>query len=221
VIGDRLSSPGVSDAVRIDVEDDPTPMVLILAATLRRAARTPKLAETLRAARGSVALRSTSDPQAATIRFSDSGAHVERGAATDADVTIATDINAMSDEHPPKPKVSGAARHPKLALAVAKLLEPPHDSWQVEAARFWEFCAAHPGIPRGMRVVCTDDGREVTLGEAPPEYELHGSAHALLNVFCGNSVLAQDMLDGKVQTVGALKHTAELTGRSIAWMMGG
>ncbi|HEY3833451.1 MAG TPA: hypothetical protein VGO03_14230 [Acidimicrobiia bacterium] len=211
----------MAGGVRIEVEDDPTPMVLILAATLRRAVRTEKLADTLRSARGSVALKSTTDPQAATIRFADGTARVERGAATDADVTIATDVNALSDEHPPKPKVSGAARHPKLALAASKLLEPPQDSWQIEAGRFWAFCAGHPGVPSGIRVVCRDDRSEITLGSAPPEYELQGRAHALASLFCGNTVLGQEVLDGKLYAVGALSHTAELTGRSIAWMLGG
>ncbi len=211
----------MTDTVRIEVEDDPTPMVLILAATLRKAIRTPKLADTLRSAKGSVTLQSTVDPQAATIRFADGVARVERGAARDADLTIATDVNAMADEHPPKPKVTGVARHPKLALAVNKLLEPPHGTWQQEAAAFWAFCASHPGSPAAMRVVCIDDGADLTLGTGVVEYELHGSAHALLNVFCGNTVLGQDLLDGKVQAVGALRHTAELTGRSIAWMLGG
>ncbi len=211
----------MAGSVRIEVEDDPTPMVLILAATLRRAVRTEKLAGTLRSARGAVALKSTTDPQSATIRFGDGSARVERGAAADADVTISTDVNALADEHPPKPKVSGAARHPKLALAAGRLLEPPQDSWQVEAGRFWSFCAGHPGMPRGLRVVCTDDGSELTFGVHPPEYELHGGAHALRNVFCGNTVLGQDLLDGKLYAVGALRHTAELTGRSIAWMLGG
>jgi hypothetical protein len=211
----------MADGVRIEVEDDPTPMVLILAATLRRAVRTEKLANTLRSARGSVALKSTTDPQAATIRFADGTARVERGVAADADVTIATDVNALADEHPPKPKVSGAARHLRLALAAGKLLEPPQDSWQVEAGRFWTFCADHPGTPRGIRVVCIDDRSELTLGSSPPEYELHGGAHALANLFCGNTVLGQDLLDGKIYAVGSLQHTAELTGRSIAWMLGG
>jgi hypothetical protein len=175
----------------------------------------------MRGAKGAVALRSNTNAQAATIRFADGVARVERGAASDADVTITTDLDAMADEHPPKPKVTGAARHPKLALAVGKLLEPPHDSWQVEAGRFWAFGGDHPGMPAGVRVVCTDDRSELVLGTNPIEYELHGSEHALRNVFCGNTVLGQDLLDGKLFAVGALRHTAELTGRSIAWMLGG
>ena len=196
------------------------PIVLILAATLRRSARTPRLAAAIGHVKGNVSLRSTVDPQAATMRFGDGGVTVVRGVSNDADVVISADINTLSDENPPKPKVTGAVRHPKLALTVSKLLEPPHGTWQEEAQRFFAFAIQHPGLPRSMRVVCTDDGSELALGDLPAEFELHGSEHALLNVFCGNSVIGQDLLDGKIHAVGKLAHLAELTGRSLAWMLG-
>lgn len=211
----------MTDPARIDVEPDPVPIVLILAATLRRAARTPQLAAAIGQAKGNVALRSTVDPQAATMRFGNGGVTVVRGVSADADVVIAADLNKMADEKPPKPKVKGAARHPKLALTVSKLLEPPHGTWQEEARRFFAFAATRPGNPRSTRVVCIDDGSELILGDSPAEYELHGTQHALLNVFCGNTVLGQDLLDGKLQAVGKLAHLAELTGCSLAWMLGG
>ncbi len=205
----------------ITVEADPSPLALILASTLRRAARTPKLAQTLASTKGSVALKSSVDPQAATIRMGDGRAHVTSGVASDADVVIEVDINRMGDPNAPKPKVTGAERHPKLALAASKLLEPPHGTWQDEAAAFWAFASAHPGAPRSLRVVNTDTGGEVTFGDLPPEYELHGAERALINLFTGGAVLGQDLLDGKLAAVGTLRHTAELTGRSIAWMLGG
>ncbi len=211
----------MSDVAVVTIEADPSPMALILAATLRRAARTPKLAASLTSAKGSVALKSTVDPQAATMRFGDGRAHVTSGVAADADVVIEVDVNRMSDPDAPKPKVSGAARHPKLALAVAKLLEPPHGSWQEEAREFWVFASSHPGCPLGLRVVSIDTGSEATFGEAPPDYELHGTDHALVTLFTGGSVLGQELLDGKLCAVGSLRHTAELTGRSLAWMLGG
>lgn len=206
---------------RIETEPDPVPIVLILAATMRRAARTPKLAAAIGSIKGNVAFRSTTDPQAATMRFGDGGVTVVRGVSPDADVVIAADLNTLADANPPKPKVTGAARHLKLALTIGKLLEPPHGTWQEEAQRFFEFAIASPRVPRSIRVVCTDDGSELTLGDSPAEYELHGSEHALLNVFCGNTVLGQDLLDGKLFAVGKLAHLGELTGRSLAWMLGG
>jgi hypothetical protein len=210
----------MTDPARIDVEPDPVPIVLILAATLRRAARTPKLATAIGRAKGNVALRSTTDPQAATMRFGNGGVIVVRGVSKDTDVLIAADVNTMADEKPPAPKVVGAARHPKLAYTVSKLLDPPHGTWQEEATRFFTFAIERPGAPRSMRVVCLDDGSEIMLGNSPAEYELHGSQHALLNVFLGNTVLGQDLLDGKLFAVGKLGHLAELTGGSLAWMLG-
>ncbi|MEY2401859.1 MAG: hypothetical protein QOJ08_1970 [Ilumatobacteraceae bacterium] len=210
----------MADPARIDVEPDPVPIVLILAATLRRAARTPKLAAAIGRTKGNVALKSTTDPQSATMRFGNGGVTVVRGISDDTDVLIAADLNTMADEKPPAPKVVGAARHPKLAYTVSKLLEPPHGTWQEEAERFFVFATERPGAPRSMRIVCTDDGSELVLGESPVEYELHGSEHALLNVFLGNTVLGQDLLDGKLFAVGKLAHLAELTGCSLAWMLG-
>jgi hypothetical protein len=210
----------MAQSARIDVEPDPVPIVLILAATLRRAARTPKLATAIGKVKGNVALKSTTDPQSATMRFGNGGVTVVRGVSDDTDVLLAADLNTMSDENAPMPKIVGAARHPKLALTVGKLLEPPHGSWQDEAKRFFDFAIQKPGVPRSMRVVCTDDGSELLLGDPPPVYELHGSEHALMNVFLGNTVLGQDLLDGKLYAVGKLAHLAELTGRSLAWMLG-
>ena len=205
---------------RIEVEPDPVPIVLILAATLRRAARTPKLATAIGRVKGNVALKSTTDPQSATMRFGNGGVMVVRGVSDDTDVLIAADLNTMADENPPAPKVVGISRHPRLAMTVGKLLDPPHGTWQEEAGRFFAFATERPGVPRSMRVVCTDDGSEIVLGEGPVEYELHGSEHALLNVFLGNTVLGQDLLDGKLCAVGKLAHLAELTGGSLAWMLG-
>jgi hypothetical protein len=210
----------MSEPARIEVEPDPVPIVLILAATLRRAARTPKLAAAIGHVKGNVALKSTTDPQAATMRFGNGGVMVVRGVSDDTDVLIAADLNTMADENPPTPKVVGLGRHPKLAFTVSKLLEPPHGTWQEEAERFFAFAIQRPGAPRSLRVVCTDDGSEILLGDAPPAYELHGSEHALLNVFLGNTVLGQEVLDGKLFGVGMLAHLAELTGCSLAWMLG-
>ncbi len=204
----------------VETEDDPTPIVLTVAAILRRAQETPKLAALMRGTTGVVALASTVDPQAATIRFAEGRVRVERGVATDVQVTIATDVTTMADEDPPKPKVSGAARHPRLALAVAKLLEPPTGTWTEEARRFWSRASSRSANPAGLRIVCTDDGSELTLGTTPPEFEIHGSAHRLTALFSGGTVFGQEVLEGRLYAVGSLAHLAELTGSSLEHMMG-
>lgn len=207
--------------VQIALEDDPTPMVRVLATTLRRAARNPALESKLRGMKGVVALKSSVDPQAVTMRFDKGKVSIEHGVAPDSGVVIEADLNRMNEPDGPKPNVKGAARHLKLALAVSKVLDPPVGPWPDDARRFWEFARDHPRMPKTMLVVCTDDGARLTLGEGTPDYEVHGSARALSSVFTGSSVFGEDLLNGKIFAVGTIQHTAELTGRSLAWMFGG
>jgi hypothetical protein len=215
--------------VEIALEDDPTPLVRILGATLRRSARNPGLESKLRGMHGVVALKSSVDPQAVTMRFDKGTVTIEHGVAADSGVVIEADLTKMNEPNAPKPKVSGAATHLKLALAVSKVLDPPAGPWQEEARAFWDFARDHPRMPATLLVVCTDDGSRLTLGDSEgdgerngtSEYELHGSARNLTSVFTGGSVLGEDMLNGKLCGVGSLQHLAELTGRSIAWMFGG
>ena len=175
----------------------------------------------MRKASGNVALQSTVDPQAATMRFNKGTVRVVSGVSSDVHVTIGVDVNKMSDVHPPKPRVAGAASHVRLALLAAKVLEAPHGSWQEEGHVFLAPLAAIAGAPRGVRVVCTDDQSECVYGDpSAVEYEIFGSQHCLINIFCGNTVFGQDLLDGKVNAVGSLSHLAALTGRSIAVMLG-
>ena len=207
--------------VQIALEDDPTPLVRILGATLRRSARNPTLEPKLRGMKGVVALKSSVDPQAVTMRFDRGAVRIEHGVAPDSGVVIEADLTRMNEPNAPKPNVKGAARHLKLALAASKVLDPPAGPWPDEARAFWEFARNHPRMPRAMLVVCIDDGTRLTLGDGTPEFELHGTARALNSVFTGGSVLGEDLLNGKLSAVGSLQHLAELTGRSIAWMFGG
>lgn len=203
----------------VEVEDDPVPLALIIAKVLRRNETSRDRAKLLAETKGNVAFRSATDPQAITIRFQRGRVRVERGADAGADMTITADLATMGDDGGPKPKVTGAAAHPRLALAVSKLLEPPLDPWPEEATRFWAFAAHHPGSPPGLKVVCLDDGHARHFGD-PPYYEIHGSARRLQTLFSGGSVLAEDLLAGRLYAVGKLQHTAELTGRSLDWAMG-
>ena len=200
----------------IDVEDDAPPVVLGVAATLRRAERDPKLSPQLKRMKGVLALKSSVDKQAVTARFDHGQVRLFSGVADDAGVVITLDFNDAKA----KPKVSGAARHPLLAFGASRVLEPPPGTWQQEAAAFWDFAKNTPRMPRAVSVTCIDDGGLLLLGEGPPEYELEGSGEALLSMFSGASIFGEDLLNGKLFAVGSLEHASVLTGRSIAWALG-
>ena len=206
-----------TSGVGIEIPSDAPPFVRGVAAMLKRSAQHPSLAKRLRGMSGVLALRSSSDPQTATVRFEKGRIELASGAASDADVVITLDPNDASV----KPKVVGAAKHPLFALALAKVMEPPTGAWQEEAAAFWAFASAAPRMPARLRVLCTDDGTELILGSSDgPMYEVHGTAGALVSVFSGSSILGQDMLEGKVKCVGTIEHVSVLTGRAIAWAFG-
>jgi hypothetical protein len=75
-------------------------------------------------------------------------------------------------------------------------------------------------MPRSLRIVCTDDGTELLLGDGIGEYEIEGTADALRSMFSGSSIFGEDLLHGKLRAVGSFEHASIITGRSIAWVMG-
>lgn len=207
--------------VRIEVEDHATPLVSVLAATLRRAADDPKLARKLSRLRGSFGLKSTVDPQAATIHFDRGRIRVTRGAAK-ADATLLGDLDKLSGPDAAKPKVKGALRHPLLVLGAAKVLEPPvPGGWRGAAEAFWRAVEHRPDLPRPLRVVSLDDGSDLRLGgDGDFALEIHGSAEALIAVFVGNEHPGEAWQNGRIFTVGDLRAIFRFVGVGQAVMFG-
>jgi hypothetical protein len=208
------------------LEPDATPLVRIIAKTLRDSTADAGDAHKAERLRGVFALRSEKDPQAVTMRFERGRVTLHRGVAPDAQVVVTADLDNMSGPDAAKPKVQGALRHPLFALGVSKLLEPKPRPWTEHAHAFWAFARERPGMPEQLRVVCIDDGSSVDLGnttstDADACYEIHGSAPALVSIFSGGSVFGQDLLDGKVYAIGSLRHTSIVTGGFLDWMMRG
>jgi hypothetical protein len=203
--------------VLFEIDPEAPPFALGVSAVLKRSAARPKLRRRLRRMKGVLGVRSSSDPQKATVRFDRGRIALSGGLSEEADVVITIDPNDPDS----KPKVSGAARHLRFALGLAKVMEPPTGAWQEEAAAFWAFASPAPRMPARLRVVCTDDGTEAVFGNGGDStYELHGSAKALKSIFSGASILGQDALEGKVLIVGSIEHASIITGRSIAWALG-
>ena len=204
------------------LEPDATPLVRIIATTLRDSTADAAVARKAERLRGVFALRSEKDPQAVTMRFDRGRVALTRGVAPDAQVVVTVDLDNMSGPDAPKPKVRGAFRHLRLALGVSKLLEPKARPWPEHAQAFWAFAGARRGMPERLRVVCLDDGTVVELGTSTgSQYEIHGSAPALVSIFSGSSVFGQDLLEGKVYAIGLLQHGSVLTGSFLDWMMRG
>ena len=209
----------MADNVNIQTEEDQSLLVQILSTTLKRSALDFGLRSKMAGLKGTFALQSKLDPQAATISFNKGNIMLRSGIVGTPDVKVTVDINNMSGPNADKPKVVGAAKHPLFALAVSKCLEPPVTSWQAEVKKFWAFAHGAKFGPTGLKVVCLDDGESVSVGEGKL-VEVHASKDELIKVFTGGAVFAQEALDGKLFVIGDLPEVAVLTGRSIDYMMG-
>ena len=97
------------------LEPDATPLVRIIATTLRDSAADADVARKAERLRGVFTLRSEKDPQAVTMRFDRGRVALTRGVAPDAQVVVTVDLDNMSGPHAAKPKVRGAVRHLRLA----------------------------------------------------------------------------------------------------------
>jgi hypothetical protein len=203
-------------------EDDAPPIVRILGSSLRRSSADPDVAKQLQGMTGRVAVCSTTDPQAATIRFDHGSVHVTHGRDAAADIVIEGDLNTMGRPGAPKPKVSGAVRHPRLALGVAKVLDgPAPESWPAAVEELWRWSAGQRGRPDRLRVVCTDDGREVVVGQdGGTSIEVFGPAWALANVFSGGDHVGAALLEGRIRAVGDLPTLTVFVGLMTRFMLG-
>jgi hypothetical protein len=196
-----------ADCVKITTEDDPTPLVMFIARTLREAHRHPELAELSAGLSGSFALRSVQDPQAATLTFGESGVHVAHGADAGADHHSGLDIAAPLG-------LAGDELDPALT-ALQQLLQPPLAPWQDLARSFWDLTSGDPGMPARLDVTCSDNAAEtLVFGSGEPRYAISGGSAQLQRIFFGTDDILSAAYAGAIGIEGTLPQLSVMTGAS-------
>ena len=122
------------------LEPDATPLVRIIATTLRDSAADPDVARKAKRLRGVFVLRSEKDPQAVTMRFDRGRVALSRGVAPDAQVVVTVDLDNMSGPDAPKPMMLTLRRLPcpSAQTPSASFLKP------LPASRPSAFLGANP-----------------------------------------------------------------------------
>ncbi len=203
--------------MRVEIENNAVPIVRVVAALARRSLNQRSVEKLARRARGKAVLQSMTDPQAVTVHFDGEVIRLARGSAPDADVLIIADLADDSV----KPTVTGAARHPVLALAMAKLLEPPVREWRVEAEEFMAKALADAECPRPLRLVVIGTTESQQWGgEGEPRIEIHGSREQLAAAMSGSTLVAEEVLHGNLKLVGSLCDLSILTRFTIDQLFG-
>jgi hypothetical protein len=198
----------------VATEADPTPLVLSLARTLRASTQVPALRDLMAQTNGSVALKSVTDAQSATLTFDGNGVLVSHGLAED---TAPVDL-AFDPEY-----TVGESADP-VAQAAAQLLSPPLPDWREAAARFWEINRDTPGFPGRLVIVCWDEEAQESFGEGEGDdvYEIHGYGPALAAVLSGqvDSFLIAAAY-GVVTIAGSAAHMSVMCGAHWKVRFGG
>lgn len=208
---------GEGDRMHVEIEDNAVPIVRVVAAMARRSLAQPSVAKLAGRAKGKAVLRSMTDPQAVTAYFDGKVVRLERGAAEDADVTIVADLADDSV----KPQLSGVARHPVLAMAMGKLLEPPVGEWRDEAETFMAKALSDGSCPRPLRLVATDETESQQWGgDGEPAIEIHGTRDQLAAAMSGSTLVAEEVLNGNLKLVGDLRDLSVLTRFNIDQLFG-
>lgn len=202
--------------IAIEMEDDPVPIVKIIAAQFRRSSRHPEFARAASRFNGTFALASTTDPQSVTVQGSNGRLMVRHGVTDDAKLVVRLDFNKPDE----KPTIDGLWRHPLLALSVSKLMESYDKNWTDCANQFWERASRVPGMPRAIRLRCSDENRELVLGEGEPQVLLVGTANQLASLLGGSTVFVLAAMDGQIKIDGSFEHLAILSEVTKDMMLG-
>lgn len=207
----------------IIVSSEAPPTAQVMAATLRRAAADPRLAGTVRRLRGRIAMRSSKDAQAATVRFDRGSIAVVGGVDPDAWVVITADFETLGLPGAPKPKVKGAGRHPMFALRAAKVLEPKvRGGWRGAVEDFSRRAQGRAGLPDPLLVVCSDDGSDLRIGgDGPAQLEVYGSSEVLVAIFTLGVHPGQAWLEGHVRMLGDQRTIQLFFGLWLKLALGG
>ncbi|KXP00311.1 Uncharacterised protein (plasmid) [Tsukamurella tyrosinosolvens] len=170
--------------VRVEIDDDAAPVVRLIGRTLRDAVRLDHAPDVLGRGVGTVAVRSHSTPQAATVTFSDGAVTVTGGVFAPTDATVVVDLASRFAS-------AGVDGDPELAGAMLRALQFPLPDWRTAGARFWEATRAIRGVPDVLVAVATGpDGREeARFGAGATTYRMVGTPDALAGVFTGADFL--------------------------------
>ena len=193
--------------ITITVEDDPVPLVRVMAAKLKRSATQPDFGKLVRGMTGKFVLASHKDPQAVTFVLDGTSIFLKRGVDKNAALTIRADLDTGKSV-----EIKGLWRHPLFAIKAGKLLDGFSKGWTELTDSFWQQHADYPGMPARITLKCNGDGHIVTLGDPGADGVLiEGSATALTDFLSGAEVFIVSLMQGKLKALCSLKQATVLS----------
>lgn len=205
------SAPGTGAShVAVHTEPDATPIVRLLARTLRDSIR-GGTASDLAGRTATVAVRSHNTPQSATIAVAADGISVTSGVFVEPDAGVVVDLNAR---FAPAAEPEGDAA---LAAALLDALHPPIPDWRTAADSFWARTRSLRGVPDVLVAIAADDAGNIeqhVVGEGETQYLMASTPEALAGIFSGADDLIAVLSSGVLGLKGTLSQLSVMVGAS-------
>lgn len=199
---------------RIEVEDDPTPLVLALRTELIERLTDPEFAALTGELAGTAAVRVAESPEA--VRFSFGDLLTVRHGAGGAEATATIGGRGRWDGL----AIAGEAEHPELARWLRALTAPPERPWRVAAARFWERLEGWPGAPSALLVVNLESDERERFGNGSRAYEIHARPEPLVAVLEGRAPLIAAAFEREIYIRGSFAEISVLSGAALRVRLG-
>lgn len=209
----------MSTSISIVTEEDPAFIVRVFAARFKRSLKIDKKARQLASLKGTFALK-FKDGQALTISAqktiqNSKKVTLKRGV----DLKSSLVIHLDADRPELKPKITGLYRHLILAIKVGKLLDDSELSWIHAAEDFWEFAHKDSQFPKAIKILASDEGNILELGEGKAELEMEGSSKILVDLFSGSTLLLQEVFRGRIKINSTMKPLTEFSRVNLEYML--
>lgn len=204
------------DEITVTTEDDPTPLVLAIRTDLARRLADPEFAALTRELRGTVSIRASATPEAATATIGDGGVGLTHGSSAEAQVVATVDGAGRRAE------ISAPAAEPEDPglVAWAEALLAPATPWTEAAERFWSALEPLPGAPAALLVVNLESGDRRRFGSDGRVYEIHGTADDLVALLEGRTSLIEEAFERRIFIRGSFPEISVLSAAAFDVRMG-
>jgi len=204
------------DEITVTTEDDPTPLVLAIRTDLARRLADPEFAALTGELRGTVSIRASATPEAATATIGDGTVGLTHGLSAEAKVVATVDGAGRQAE------ISAPATEPENAglVAWAGALLAPASQWTEAAERFWTALEPLPGAPAALLVVNLESGDRRRFGSDGRAYEIHGSGDGLVALLEGRTSLIEEAFERRIFIRGSFPEISVLSAAAFDVRMG-
>ena len=198
--------------ITIKLEDNPVPLVRIVAHQLKLALQQPGGNSAFGGLDGIISMRSQFPDQSINIQFSGDTVHVRHGLHPMSRIGL-TYKNLYHCDHLHRPdEITHRLRHPLFTHKLLGALEIADLDWRGAAEEFWQLSHSRDHCPAGLLLKCRDADESLNLGQSADAYLIEGDATDLAAVLSGKRQFLASVFTGRIKVTGSYRELSVMSG---------